>query len=46
MEQRERPQHVPEDTPALESLPKNGHSASDNFIGDRSVAPPANRGSA
>ncbi len=46
MEQRERPQHLPEDAPAIETLPKNGHGASDNFFGDRSVAPPANRGSA
>jgi len=46
MEQRERPQHLPEDAPAIETLPKNGHGASDNFFADRSVAPPANRGSA
>jgi hypothetical protein len=46
MEQRERPQQSHEDAPAVETLPKNGHTASDNFFADRSVAPPANRGSA
>ena len=46
MEQRERPQQSHEDTLAAETLPKNGHTASDNFFADRSVAPPANRGSA
>jgi hypothetical protein len=46
MEQRERPQHVPEDSPVIETLPKNGHSVSDNFFGHRSAAPQANRGSA
>jgi hypothetical protein len=43
MEQRERPQQSREDAPAAETLLKNGHSASDNFFVDRSVAPPANR---
>jgi len=46
MEQRERPQQPHEDTPGVETLPKNGHTASDNFFSDRSVAPTANRGSA
>ena len=46
MEQRERPQQVLEDAPAGESLPKNGHSVSDNFFADRAVTPPANRGPA
>jgi hypothetical protein len=46
MEQRERPQQAHEDAPVMETLPKNGHSVSDNFFGDRSAAPQANRGSA
>ena len=46
MEQRERPQQAHEDAPAVETLPKNGHTASHNFFADRSAAPPANRGSA
>lgn len=46
MEQRERPQQPHQDTPAVETLPKNGHSASDNFFAERSATPPANRGSA
>ena len=44
MEQRERPHQPQEDALAAEPLPKNGHTASDNFFADRSVAPPANRG--
>jgi hypothetical protein len=43
MEQRERPQPAHEDTPAAETPTKNGHTASDNFFGDRSVTQPANR---
>jgi len=46
MEQRERPPQALEDTPAGESLPKNGHTVSDNFFADRTVTPPANRGPA
>jgi hypothetical protein len=46
MEQRERPQHVQEDSSPAESLPKNGHTVSDNFFAGRSVTPPANRGPA
>jgi hypothetical protein len=46
MEQRERPQQAHEDAPAVDTLPKNGHTASDNFFADRSAAPQANRGSA
>ena len=46
MEQRERPQQTSKDTLAAESLPKNGHSVSDNLFADRTVAPPANRGPA
>lgn len=46
MEQQERPPRVLEDAPAGESLPKNGHTASDNFFTDRTVTPPANRGPA
>jgi hypothetical protein len=46
MEQRERPQHVQEDSSRAETLPKNGHTVSDNFFADRLVTPPANRGPA
>jgi hypothetical protein len=46
MEQRERPQHAQEDALTAETLPKNGHTASDNFFGERSVTQPANRGPA
>lgn len=46
MEQRERPQQEQQDIPIVESLPKNGHVASDNFFVDRPVPPPANRGPA
>jgi hypothetical protein len=46
MEQRERPQHAQEDTPTTEPIPKNGHAVSDNFLADRLVTPPANRGPA
>ena len=44
MEQRVRPQQAQEDASPAEPLSKNGHTASDNFFADRSVAPPANRG--
>ena len=46
MEQREHPQPIQQDVSGGESLPKNGHSASDNLFTDRAVTPPANRGSA
>jgi hypothetical protein len=46
MEQRERPQQIHEAAIPGESLPKNGDTASDKFFADRSVTPPANRGSA
>jgi len=46
MEQRERPKQAQEDSPAAETLPKNGHSVSDNVFADRSVASSANRGAA
>ena len=46
MEQRERPQQIHETAIPGEALPKNGDTASDNFLVERSVTPPANRGSA
>ena len=46
MEQRESPPQAHEATPPVETVPKNGHTASDNFFADRSAAPSANRGSA
>ena len=45
MEQRERPPQIHEAALPGESAPKNGDTASDNFISDRSVTPPVNRGS-
>jgi hypothetical protein len=44
MEQRERPSHVLETSPASETLLKSGHAVSDNFFADREVSPLANRG--
>jgi hypothetical protein len=46
MEQRERPQQAQEDASPSETLPKNGHTGSDNFFADLSVTPPADRGPA
>ena len=46
MEQRQRPQQAPEAAPPAESLPKNRNTASDNFLAERSVRLPANRGPA
>ena len=46
MEQRGRPQQAPEDASSAERPRKNGHSVSDNFFPERSVASSANRGAA
>jgi hypothetical protein len=46
IEQQERPQQVQEAALTSESRDKSGHIASDNFFADRSLTPPANRGSA
>ena len=46
MEQRERTLQVQEDASPCETVPKTGHTVSDNFFADRTVTPPANRGPA
>jgi hypothetical protein len=46
MEQQERPQQVQEEAAPGESLPKNGHTASDNLFSAGPVTLAANRGPA